>query len=357
MAHCKKRCISLLLTDVCNLSCKYCYCKSSETHPKNEIDYEFVKTAIDDFYAKEKKIYLRFFGNGEPTLCFDLMKKIVDYCRSLDKNSLFELQTNGYFNEEICKWIGENVNIVWISYDGTPEANAFYRVKHDNTSSNDVVEKNIMYLAKKVDTLGVRSTIGRKNLDHQKEMVDNMERLGVKYLFSDVMFASVEDNEFYEKPISPMEYTKKYLEARKYDNKKNIYYGAFFTINFDEKSKIFCRSCIPMPHLTVDGYVSCCDMGYTGDENNVLIYGKYDKENNRIIYDKDKIKYIQNRTVDNLPECKDCPVKYYCAGGCIGEALNEKGSIYSIKEENCEAIRYLYDNLKDEKIDIPVFHP
>lgn len=357
MAHCKKRCISLFLTDVCNLSCKYCYCKSNEKHPKNEINYEFVKTAINDFFTKEKKIYLRFFGNGEPTLCFDLMKKIVKYCRSLDKNAVFELQTNGYFKEEICQWIGENIDIVWISYDGTSEANAFYRVRHDNTTANEVVEKNIMYLVKHVRTLGVRATIGRKNLDKQIEMIDNMERLGVKYLFSDVMFASVENKEFYEKPILPMEYAKKFLEARKYANTKNIYYGSFFTINFDEKSKIFCRSCIPMPHLTVDGYVSCCDMGYVGKENNELIYGKYDVKNNKINYDIDKIKYIQNRTVDNLPQCRNCSVKYYCAGGCIGEAFNEKGSIYGIKEENCEAIRYLYQELKNEKVNVPVFHP
>lgn len=357
MAHCKKRCISLFLTDVCNLSCKYCYCKSNETHAKNEIDYKFVKKAIENFYDKEKKIYLRFFGNGEPTLCFDLMKKIVNYSRTLDKDAVFELQTNGYFNEEICQWIGKNIDIVWISYDGTSEANAFYRVRYDNTSVNEVVERNIMYLSKKVKTLGVRATIGRKNLDKQMEMVDNMERLGVKYLFSDVMFASVENKELYEEPILPMEYAKKFLEARKYANTKKIYYGSFFTINFDEKSKIFCRSCIPMPHLTVDGYVSCCDMGYVGKENTELIYGRYNKKKNEIDYDNNKIKYIQNRTVDNLPQCKECSVKYYCAGGCIGEALNEKGSIYEIKTENCEAIRYLHQELKDEKVKIPVFHP
>lgn len=357
MGHCKKRCISLFLTDVCNLSCKYCYCKSDKEHKKNELDLDFIKVAIKDFYEKEKKIYLRFFGNGEPTLCFETMKKTVEYCKTLDSNPLFELQTNGYFNDEICDWIAKNIDIVWISYDGTSEANEYYRVNHNNQSVNNEVEKNIINLSKKVKTLGVRATIGRKNLNNQIEMIDNMKRLGVKYLFSDIMFASVENHELYEEPISPMEYAKKYVEARKYANSKGIYYGSFFAINFDEKSNIFCRSCIPMPHLTVDGYVSCCDMGYVGANNNELIYGKYNPETMTIEYDDEKIKYIQNRTVDNLPECKDCPIKYYCAGGCIGEALTEEGSIYKIKKQNCEAIKFLYEQLKDEKIDVPVFHP
>lgn len=357
MAHCNKRCISLFLTDVCNLSCKYCYCKSDKEHKQSVLDFEFIKVAVKDFFEEEKKIYLRFFGNGEPTLCFQLMKDTVNYCRELDKDAIFELQTNGYFNEEICDWVSENINVVWISYDGTSDANAFYRVDHNNKSVNEVVEKNIKKLADRVKVLGVRATIGRKNLDSQIEMIDNMERLGVKYLFTDVMFASVENHQLYEEPILPMEYAEKYLDARKYANSKKIYYGSFFTINFDEKCNIFCRSCVPMPHLTVDGYVSCCDMGYVGKENNELIYGKYNPDTKSIEYDEEKIKYIQNRTVDNLPQCTECEIKYNCAGGCIGEALTETGSIYGIKEQNCVAIKYLYKKLKDEKLDMPVFHP
>ena len=68
-----------------------------------------------------------------------------------------------------------------------------------------------------------------------------------------------------------------------------------------------------------------------------------------------QIKNIKARTVDNLKECTDCPIKYYCAGGCIGEAINENGTIYSIKSKNCEAIRYLAEELLLEKI--PALHP
>ena len=110
-----------------------------------------------------------------------------------------------------------------------------------------------------------------------------------------------------------------------------------------------------MPHLTVDGYVSCCDMGYSDDKLSELLYGKYDESKDIIIYNEEKIKNIKARTVDNLKECTDCSIKYYCAGGCIGEAINENGTIYSIKSKNCEAIRYLAEELLLEKI--PALHP
>ena len=101
--------------------------------------------------------------------------------------------------------------------------------------------------------------------------------------------------------------------------------------------------------------IATVPMGYADGKLQELIYGKYDERSNRIIYDNDKIKNIQARTVDNLEQCKDCKIKYYCAGGCIGEAINENGTIYSIKEKNCEAIRFLAENLLKEKI--PVLHP
>lgn len=353
MAHCRKKCLSILLTDDCNLRCKYCYCGMERR--KNSIDIDFVKCAINDFIKQGNKLFIRFFGNGEPTIEFNKIKEIYEYATHIDKDAIFEIQTNGVFNKEISEWIAHHIDIVWISYDGTTEVNDFYRVTVNNTSVSKTVEDSIKYLNGKVKEFGVRATIGRKNLYKQNEMIDKMQELGVKYLYSDLMFADVENKLYYEDEIEPLEYAKEFLKAKKYAETKGIYYSSFFTVNFDEKTNISCRACLPMPHLTVNGYVSCCDMGYADDKLQELIYGKYDKKNNKIIYDNEKIKNIQNRTVDNLKDCKDCDIKYYCAGGCIGEAINENGTIYSIKGKNCEAIRYLAENLLQEKI--PVLHP
>lgn len=353
MAHCRKKCISILLTDDCNLRCKYCYC--GEERKKDSININFVKRAISDFKNQGNNLFVRFFGNGEPTIEFEKIKGIYDYSKKLDNNAIFEIQTNGTFNQEVAKWIAEHLDIVWISYDGTTEANDFYRVNKNNDCVSKIVENNIKFLNGKVKELGVRATIGKKNLYKQIDIVNKMEELGIKYLYSDLMFANVENKLYYEDEIDPLEYAKEFLKAKKYAEEKGIYYGSFFTVNFDEKTNISCRACIPMPHLTVDGYVSCCDMGYSDDKLSELLYGKYDESKDVIIYDEEKIKNIKARTVDNLKECKECPIKYYCAGGCIGEAINENGTIYSIKSKNCEAIKYLAEELLLQNI--PVLHP
>ena len=356
MSYCKKKCISLFLTEDCNLDCKYCYCKSDRKKSK-PMDMEFIKCAIDDFYKQYGTIYLRFFADGEPTLELDVIKKSIEYAREKDENSIFELQTNGFFNEQVCKWLGENIDIIWISFDGTSDIQDYYRPALNGKKSSPVVERNIRYLTGiEGIKVGVRITVGNKNMFRQKEIVDYLDDMGVKYVYTCVLFADT-SNTYYEGDISRMDYAKETAKAVKYAESKGIFLGSTFTVNFDEPANISCRACLPAPHLTLDGYISCCDMIYSSRENGELIYAKYDKENNKIIYDEEKMKTIRSRTVENLPECADCEIKYYCAGGCLGESLIEKGSIFKVKTECCDAIKYLAKELGVNRGTYPIFHP
>ena len=239
MAHCRKKCISILLTDDCNLRCKYCYC--GEERKKDSINVKFVKRAISDFKNQGNKLFVRFFGNGEPTLEFEKIKEIYDYTKNLDNDAIFEIQTNGTFNKEIAEWISKHIDIVWISYDGTTEANDFYRVNKNNDGVSKIVENNIKFLNGKVKELGVRATIGNKNLYKQMDIVDKMEELGVKYLYSDLMFANVENKLYYEDEINPLEYAKEFLKARKYAKEKGIYMVLFSQLILMKK-QIFIRN-------------------------------------------------------------------------------------------------------------------
>lgn len=354
MPHSDKNCISIFLTNRCNLSCIYCYCEKNPI--KQSIDINFAKKGIDDFFKKNKFIYLRIFGDGEPTIEFNKIQELIRYAKIRDKKAKIELQTNGLFSEKIAKYIAENIDIVWISHDGTPDAQNFYRPTINNLQSNEVVEKNIKYLAEKIEYLGVRITIGRKNVYKQIEIINYLDKLGVKYIYTDLLFKPI-NRQLLDEDIKPIEYVKKFLKAKKYAKKFDIFYGSFFEINFDGETNISCRACIPSPHLTIDGHVTCCDMAHNNKNFPELVYGKYNKNSNSIIYFPKKIKFVQSRRVGNIPECQECEIKYFCAGGCLGEALNEKGSIFKIKKENCKAIKLLAKSMGVNKGRYPIFHP
>ena len=88
-----------------------------------------------------------------------------------------------------------------------------------------------------------------------------------------------------------------------------------------------------------------------------LIYGEFDKIKNEITYHKDKINIIKSRKGSNMMACAKCEVLKNCAGGCLGEALNEPGSMFGIKPEACKAIKYLAKRMPLNTGQYPYLHP
>ena len=155
-------------------------------------------------------------------------------------------------------------------------------------------------------------------------------------------------------------FAQEFLEATKYAYGKGMFYGSILTCNFSDSVNKHCRACLPVPHLTTDGFVSACDMALFGkDENHMspLIYGEWDDINKTINYRDDKIEYIRTRTTENMQHCEMCSAKEHCGGYCLGEVLNETGNLFGRKKGVCQAIRYLNDNIATEMRKYKYTHP
>jgi radical SAM protein with 4Fe4S-binding SPASM domain len=79
--------------------------------------------------------------------------------------------------------------------------------------------------------------------------------------------------------------------------------------------------------------------------NNIFIFGQWDKQNKTFVYNTNKIKALQERNAGNMKHCKSCEAKLHCAGYCLGEVMNETGSLYGQKAHTCKAIKTLYKEL------------
>lgn len=364
MAHYRKNCISLFMTTRCNLACQYCYLKDIQL-PLQSLDINFAKKGIQDFFNSTNSRHIRFFGAGEPTLEMEKIKDIYDYSFSLAGDQLItEIQTNGFFSKSTLRWISSHLDIVWISYDGPPHINDKQRVAKNGKTVSHIIQENITEIASAFSAtsklVGVRSTITPNNIYKQLEMIEYFASIGIKVIYSDPVFPPVSQENLspvYEIPHSfYLEYAKEYLKAKNRAEELGVFYGSIFTVNFDEETQLACRSCIPSPHLTTDGFVSSCDMSYNGHILPELIYGQYDKNTNIILYDNRKIKSIRLRKADNLKDCKGCEILYNCAGGCFGEGLNETGLLLGVKQDYCDAIRFLAGELPRNQGLYPYLH-
>ncbi len=368
MKNCDKLAVTVCTTNICNLRCEYCIAASGKEQTKPKvIDINFAKRGIEDAIngrpTGTKAKILRFYSGGEPTQAFRIIKECVDYARTLNPDIRTELQTNGLFlNEEITFWIRDNISVVWFSLDGPSEINDKNRPDKLGVGRTKEIEKNIKTVMEKA-IVGIRSTIIKEIVDRQYLLVEYYSKLGIKNLAFNPVFSPVERNSQGNKEITTfdiMDFAKGFLVAYKKANELGVSLLSSLTCNFDEPTSRACWSCIPMPQLNVDGSVSSCDMVLyrdTKEEIKPFLYGEWDSNSGKITYDMDKINYLRERKLENLPKCKNCEVSLFCAGGCLGGVAYEKGNIYDIIETDCEAIKYLAKNISLGERKLANTHP
>lgn len=372
MPHIDKQMVSFFLTTKCNLCCEYCYNIDQRAHMQEKtLSFEVAKAGLDYYFSHNGNPHIRFYGPGEPTREFALLKRITEYAKTISKKPLvFEMQTNGCFSMPVCNWLLKNANILWISFDGEAQDHDKNRHFPNGAPSSIIIERNVKYLlANKKDSnlmVGARVTITDTNINRQREIVDYFHTLGIKHVWTDPLFPSVgsipvcQDAEKQKGYHFDMEtYVDNYIKAYHYAQEKDMFYGSILMCNFDGKCTMHCRACLPAMHFTPDGYISACDMVTFGENANHMdcfVYGKWNNEKKGFEFDKNKIEALQNRSIENMPHCKQCTAAEHCGGYCLGEVVNETGSLLGQKKITCDAIRKLYCVL-GETNSYPYLHP
>jgi radical SAM protein with 4Fe4S-binding SPASM domain len=181
---------SILLTDTCNLNCKYCFEKNNSSKGKfmsNEIGEKTIDLLIHDALVNNKtSISVSYFG-GEPTLNINTMNHIFNYamdqCKKHGLKYNSELITNGvlYNNEYeqfLTNWWVNNPESfsIQLSFDSIPRINDLQRIDHaGNGSSHNIIEtiKKLRALFDKLDIpsnkLSVHSVITKATLPYAHE--------------------------------------------------------------------------------------------------------------------------------------------------------------------------------------------
>ena len=370
MPHYNKQMISFFLTTKCNLCCRYCYNYKERAQVKEQtVPFEIAKSGIDWYFANNENRHIRFYGPGEPTQEFELMKAIVEYAKkSPDRGHdvTVEIQTNGVFNEQVREWMLYNMNIVWMSFDGTRDIQNFYRPLNPKykdifggRTSAQVLEENILWFNQNKGNqdlmVGARVTITEKNIDRQYEMAEYFYNLGIRYVWTNPLFFSVDKIPVCDDKVKKDNYSfdmdkylDNYIETYRSFKEKNLFWGSFLAINFDGKSPYHCRACAPTPHLTPDGYLSACDMVLLGESPyhmEPFIFGKWNHENRKFdIYDE-RIKALRERHIENIEHCKNCEIRLHCGGYCLGEIVNETGRLDGHKPFQCAAVKRLFKEI------------
>lgn len=148
--------ISFVVTEDCNLRCKYCYIthKSANKRMNLEVAKKFIDILFSDNIRRSDCVILEFIG-GEPLIEIEIIDKITDYFKLTaysKKNKWYwnyriSICTNGvnYNHEKIQNYFMKNQNkiAVSITLDGIKKKHDLNRVFPNGDGSYDIIIKNI----------------------------------------------------------------------------------------------------------------------------------------------------------------------------------------------------------------------
>ena len=186
----------------CNLACKYCFAEEGEYHGRRALmSFEVGKKALDFLIANSgNRINLEvdFFG-GEPLMNWNVVKQLVEYGRSQEKEHnkkfRFTLTTNGVLlNDEIMEFCNREMSNVVLSLDGRPEVNDRMRPFRNGKGSYELIVPKFQKFAKSRGEKDyfVRGTFTRNNLDFGNDVLHYAD-LGFEKLSMEPVVAAPEE--------------------------------------------------------------------------------------------------------------------------------------------------------------------
>ncbi len=355
--------VVLFVSSACNGGCLYCY--AAESHKNGKLmDFPIAKATIDEAAKKSKKINIVFFGEGEPTLAFPLIKKIVEYLRYKQRNTGLEfgtyLLTNGLFDKRKARWIFENIDKISVSCDGPADIHNITRGRSGGGRSHALLEKNIKYfLSGNPEKIRLKSVINPLSVKRQTEILEYFYRLGYR---GEVLFAPFfESKQSKKNKLKPIDkdFLDNFLMAEELSDYLDI--GISFITRANDFSVKFgaCGLSRSNFYVTPEGEISCCSRSISGErKNSPFFYGVF--RNSELRINREKEKALRQRTVDHFKECEKCFLKWVCAAGCAFEHFESTGNLMKIDKTLCdkrkqEVAKYLLFRARRESNDLKPF--
>ena len=338
----------------CNLACKYCFAGKGEYQGEREImSLEVGKKALDflvENSGSRRNLEVDFFG-GEPLLNFEVVKELVRYGRSIekekDKHFRFTLTTNGVLlNDEIMSFANENMDNVVLSIDGRKGIHDMMRPFPNGDGSYDLIIPKFIKFAdsRNQDKYYVRGTFTHNNLDFSEDVL-NLAELGFKQISVEPVVA--EDTDDYaireeDLPVLYEEYDKLAAEmVRRHGTDKEFNFFHYM-IDLEGGPCVYkrlsgCGSGTEYLAVTPSGELYPCHQ-FVG--NTDFVMGNVDTGITKTDI-RDEFKECNVYAKDS---CKDCFAKFYCSGGCAANAYNFTGDIKGAYDIGCKLQRKRIEN-------------
>jgi len=355
----------LLVTDVCNCKCSYCYVENNipSEYKYSKMTKEIAESGIEIFsnLINENNIIrpkIIFYG-GEPLLNFPVIESTVTQIeekinsQKLPKLTEKILNTNGtLINNDIAEFLHKNRVVVSLSLDGPEKIHNLTRKYISGKGTFKDVLKGYQILKKHNVEVGISCTVGEHNIDELETILEWIE--------SNFSISSIGFNLLIQSNIN--DFNKLYQYADKAAEKL---IGCF---QLCREKGIYEERIMRKVRAFVEGYILYSDCGGCGQqividpEGNIGVCHAFCGTKEFFVSETKDINFHNHqywkewryRSPLVMPQCIDCIALGICGGGCPFSAFKQKGSIWELDEINCilskKVTEFLLKDLMNKKI-------
>ena len=332
--------LCLHVAHTCNLNCAYCFASQGKYQGERAVmSFEVGKRALDflvENSGTRRNLEVDFFG-GEPLMNFKVVKDLVAYARSIEreknKNFRFTLTTNGVLiDDDVIDFCNKEMSNVVLSLDGRKEVHDRYRVDYNGNGSWEKIVPKFQKLVKARGGKGyyMRGTFTHENPDFLQD-IKVMLDLGFNELSMEpVVCAKGDKSELTEKDkdvvFSQYEQLAQLMLEKDKEGKPFTFYH--YMIDLTGGPCIYkrisgCGSGTEYMAVTPWGDLYPCHQ-FVGDDK-FKLGDIYNGVTNTKIQQE-----FSDCNVYAREDCKDCWAKLYCSGGCAANAYHATGSVRGV---------------------------
>ncbi|WP_394238479.1 thioether cross-link-forming SCIFF peptide maturase [Niallia oryzisoli] len=341
--------LCLNVAHTCNLTCDYCFASQGKYNGERAImSVEVGKKAVDyllENSGHHRNLDIDFFG-GEPLMAWKVVKQIVAYARSKEKeykkSFRFTFTTNGMLlDDEVTEFLNEEMYNVVLSLDGRKEVHDRLRKTVTGKGSYDyIVPRFQEFVQKRGDKeYYVRGTYTHNNVDFTNDIFHiadlGFDKLSMEPVIGDPKepYALTED----DLPEIYRQYEILANEMIKRDEEGKPFTFYHYMLDLSEgpciqKRISGCGSGTEYLAVTPTGDIFPCHQ-FVGDEAFKL----------GSLWDGITKPEIQAQFKESncysKPECQDCWAKLYCSGGCPANNLHATGSLNGTHGFSCDIFK------------------
>lgn len=355
----KPRRLQMLMAEGCNLGCRYCYQWRNGTNQKGTLmPWNVARTAVDYLMWRSggrKDLQVTFFG-GEPLLNYPMIKRVVAYCKKLekvtDRKFVFELITNGtLLTPDVVDFLVKHRFLLFISLDGWKEMHNYNRPALDGKRDlHEVIVRHATYANEQFEKHGLPRIKVRANLTnrfHDKAQVaDYLQSLGFKTIgigaISPLPHGDPSNAALTEEQMDTLHHQSWQSLLASFDRLtsgerltpyevKNLREGSD-QLQKRETLGVTCGVCRNTTVVDNKGHMYPCHR--YGEMQEYRIGNVFTGLDRRLVMD-----YYRKINGHSTTDCHDCWIRDYCGGGCAWEISDSQGKIHKPSQRECQRRR------------------